>query len=450
MRTSAIQPVVFGRDESVKDNHLPSACGADGSSGVILSLLVTTALLACTGEQHIGGGVTAVTCDGDPFGNPAHVHTWTGPNAFKAGGIATAADAWIVAGMERTDFAGAGRDYPGEVRILHQTDGEIGFPLQPGDRSRIVTATPVALDTSRWGIVWGEPAPPPEVAPEQWPPWAVTKLWLSRYGDGDWLPPRQIAQGAYVDWETRSTVRHDANRNPVAMVASLDPTHSVSGRLLFGRIEEQLQPLPLPPGLNPQDGSFDIDQTGAIVAVVLASHDDRPRAPIDLYLVESPDGGQEWSDPHRIGTIPRRSHSPLGFKVLFDRDGTLHVLWEEVPSGSSQADSAVRHVWLAQGADDWHWMRVPVPGLLRWAAGIDRCGRFRLILEVLVHPTNIDGGLSPHLRTTEWLGRQWSERTEWFPQVGVTELFEGRSPDGTWKVGWSGWPETSQLWLATP
>lgn len=352
------------------------------------------------------------------------VETKTITHIFEEGGVTALKSGWVVAGVEADSRA----DLPDEVvpfrqtRIYQQEVGEVELPARPAG-VQIAMPLPVPLSEDRWGLVWAE-ARPPEGFDGRWHPQHHTQLWFSERQTDGWSEPRLLLRAQYfLDWKRGRVTRYLTGRGTFIVVLH----YGMAGRsILFGNVEGNLQEVPLPAGLVPDNVVLQVDESGSMVVVAEVGYRDNGHAGTDLIMLRSDDEGKSWSAPETIWTV----EFPRGYRTLqlvIDPAGNEHVLWSRFPQG------IIRHIWRSKSDESWQSATIPAPNgdLLDWIAGVDRCQQFTLIRAVIALPKG------PHFESATW-NATWSSFREALQDFEGTYLFNGLSHDGRWYLGWSG------------
>lgn len=408
----------------------PNALWREALRPLLALPLITVTLGINSGCVSGGSAAHEILC-GRSETDPAILHVYDDFRYFRTGGIAQVDGAWVVAGMETTREDAHGLHGPGAVRALHSHLGDLSPTLEGEGPHGPGTATLLALDHDRWGLVWGEAVPPGEAG--DWPPWAMTKLWLSeRYRNG-WLPPTEIASARRIFWDESGTIRHFSGETYL-MTAASESGPTPPDRILFGSVRTGLRPVPIPSDVRPLGGGFDVDDKGKVTALVLAER----TGVIDFLLVISGDRGDTWSDPVHIRRIPPQRRLPMGLRVHRDADHHVHIFWEQIGQNGS---GGARHVMLAPDGAFQKPVQVPSPPgvLLRWATGRDGCGQITMAKEMLM--PLLDGGV-PALQVliTKFLDGRWTKPVPLIEDYHTAYLIDGLGSDGSWYVGGIRWP----------
>jgi hypothetical protein len=391
-------------------------------------------------EEVFRGGASDVRPDGSPMGGESICHQYFEGMEFIRSGALGGTDAGILVSGLKVD----GRSWPGPYSpdeftqpwLFAMDDGLVDLPFDEERAARIVSLAPVGGPEGEWSLVWGEAAPP-DTWSGPWPRYMSSELWKAdRQGSG-WTAPSLLAQTGHVDWEFGRTLRYAGDGTPFVMVGTVEDSHPVgTGPMLFGRVSDSLSVIRPHEGLAPIVGSFSLDPTGTIEAIVLAQSDEGGVRSVHATHTTSIDNGYSWTEPEVLASWPRTRSLPSGLRVHFDRDGTLHAMWSASNAGARRG-SSIRHMF--RNPDTLEWQDVldfhVDSATLRWVSGIDRAGVLTLVEEILRPSEHALSGL----RVRRWqLEEGWAEPLPWNPGEQAGYLFDGQSVDGVWHIGWIG------------
>lgn len=338
----------------------------------------------------------------------------------EAAVISPSADAQriVVAGMEIDMDAEI--SHPARLpRIIVEGEGAIAPPGTGLTGAKIEMPVPVMLGEARWGLLWAEPEIGLQYV-ESPMPFALRRLMFAERLGSEWSQPVVLADAPLgMHWEVGRTIRYSHGGVPYVMTI-VDDQH-LNPRIVFGSPDSGLLEIQLPPGLAPHYATFAVDEHGLLTVVAYVAAQDR------RYFVSltSSDQGRSWSTPDQISV---RSNRVVDVEAFVDAESNFHLLW--MPSLDE-----IRHAVRRAGSGEWEEqsMELPEGVLLRWQAGVDRCGRFRLVLETM--RSSMDIALEEAV---------WSDLTGWtateaaFTGYEAVNLFGSASSGGEWIVGWTG------------
>lgn len=391
-----------------------------------LGLLICIGIFACSSVDANHGVRDACS---DSLAEPMQVYDFVkGTQALVSVGITAYGSgdtkAIILSGMEE-DLSAQGGNRGRTPKIIQVGKGEISPPPVSDEETPIELPVPVSLPSGHWGVLWVDVEPNRPHRGEVPSSFYLRRLWFAEYNGSNWEPARLLLTTPRfgMDWDAHHTIRYSRTGEPMIMVVAR--TDSVfSNKIMFGGVQSELRPVPVDPKVSVIGATFTIDSSGTVLVVASVQSNDIGR---QLLFLTSSDGGINWSLPE---TIPETTDPGDRLSLQVDSQQGIHLL---IWNGNSDA---MKHLVLPFGSKEWtkYSLASPRGVTMRWANGIDRCGRLVIIREVMRSPTELLVLEKSHWRD----GIGWTPFERVYPGYFGMHLFNGVTPDGEWLTGWTG------------